>query len=253
MTQYPTNVSNSQWQVIKEYLYNERKRKYDLKEILNAILYVVKTGCQWRMLPQDFPKWQLVYYYYRKWVAAEVFDLILDKLRSLVRITKGQKPRPTLGIMDSQSVRWGNNRSLKSYDGNKKVKGIKRHIVVDKNGFLLAVMVTVAHIHDSKAVVMLMRVLAQSYHSIKTILADGGYCGSIIEEVKEKFGYWLQIVLRKEPTNNTFKPVHKRWVVERTFSWFDNDRRLCRNYELLMENEEEMTKLSAIKLLLNKI
>ena len=227
--------------------------KYDLREMLNAILYVVKTGCQWRMMPQDFPKWQLVYYYYSKWVAAEVFDRILDRLRNGARVNKGQKARATLGIMDSRSVGWGNNRSLKSYDGNKKIKGIKRHVVVDKNGFLLAVMVTVAHIHDSKAAVMLMRVLADSFHSIKTILADGGYCGSIVKEIKEKFGYWLQIVFRKESTSNTFELVHKRWVIERTFSLFDNDRRLCRNYELLMENAEEMVKLSAIKLLLNKI
>jgi len=162
MTNYPTNVSNSQWQVIKEYLDKERKRRYSLREIVNGILYVVKTGCQWRMLPHDFPKWQLVYYYYRKWVDAEVFDRMLDKLRSKVRVIKGQQGRATLGIMDSQSVRWGNNRSLKSYDGNKKIKGIKRHVVVDKNGFLLAVMVTVAHIHDSKAVDMLMRVLRDS-------------------------------------------------------------------------------------------
>lgn len=111
-------------------------------------------------------------------------------------------------------------------------------------------MVTVAHIHDSKAVLLLMRVLQESFHSIKTIIADGGYCGSIINDVKQKFGYILQIVLRKSRPNNDFKPVHKRWIVERTFSWFDNDRRLCRNYELLMESSEEMVKLSAIKLLI---
>ena len=239
MSNYSTNLSDSRWQVIKDYLDNGRRLKYDLREMLNAILYVVKTGCQWRMLPQDFPKWQLVYYYYRKWVEAEVFDKILDKLRSKVRVSRNQKPRATLGIMDSQSVRWGNNRSLKSYDGNKKVKGFKRHVVVDKNGFLLAVMVTVAHIHDSKAVGMLMRVLQESFHSIKTIVADGGYCGNIINEVKEKFGYLLQIVLRKSSKTPNFKPIHKRWIVERTFSWFDNDRRLCRNYELLMENAED--------------
>lgn len=253
MTHYPTNVSNSQWQVIKEYLDNERRRKYALREMLNAILYVVKTGCQWRMLPQDFPKWELVYYYYRKWVEAEVFDRVLDKLRSRIRLSKGQKPRATLGIMDSQTVRWGNNRSLKSYDGNKKVKGIKRHVVVDKNGFLLAVMVTVAHIHDSKAVMMLMRVLRESFHSVKVIIADGGYCGKIINDIKETFGYLLQVILHKEPKTQAFKPIHRRWIVERTFAWLENDRRLCRNYELLMESAEEMVKLSAIKLLLNKI
>jgi transposase len=253
MTNYPTNVSDSQWQVIKEYLDSERKRRYDLREMVNAIFYVVKSGCQWRMLPGDFPKWQLVYYYYRKWVEAEVFDRLLDKLRSKVRVIKNQKARATLGIIDSQSVRWGNNRSLKSYDGNKKIKGIKRHIVVDKNGFLLAVMVTVAHVHDSKAVLMLMRVLRESFHSIQVLLADGGYCGNIIKDVKEKFGYWLQIVLRTENKKVDFKPVHKRWIIERTFAWFDNDRRLCRHYELLMETAEEMVKLSAIKLLLSKI
>ena len=204
------------------------------------------------MLPKDFPQWQLVYYYYRKWVDAEVFDRLLDRLRSKARVRKGQKARATLGIMDSQSVRWGNNRSFKSYDGNKKVKGIKRHIVVDKNGFLLAVMVTVAHIHDSKAVIWLMRVLQECYASIKVVLADGGYRGDIIETVKSRFGYLLQVVMRSQDQQAHFKPLSKRWVVERTFAWFDNDRRLCRNYELLMESAEEMVKLSAIKLLLNK-
>ncbi len=120
-------------------------------------------------------------------------------------------------------------------------------MVVEKNGFLLAVMVTVAHIHDSKAVLLLMRVLQESFHSIKTIIADGGYCENIINNVRQKFGYFSQIAMCKTSSNNDFKPVHKRWIVERTFSWFDNDRRLCRNYELLMESAEQMVKLSVIK------
>ena len=250
---YSTDVTDAQWSNIRDYLdATGRKRKFTLRSVWNALMYVVKTGCQWRMLPREFPNWQLVYYYYRKWVDEELFDRLLDKLRSKVRVKKGQRAKASLGIMDSQSVRWGNNRSLKSYDGNKKVKGIKRHVVVDKNGFLLAVMVTVAHIHDSQAVVWLMRVLKESYASIKVVLADGGYRGDIIETVKNKFGYLLQVVIRNKNQKAEFKPISKRWIVERTFSWFDNDRRLCRNYELLMESQEEMTKLSAIKLLLNK-
>ena len=250
---YSTDVTDAQWSNIRDYLDKTvRKRKFSLRSVWNALMYVVKTGCQWRMLPKDFPKWLLVYYYYRKWVEEELFDKLLDKLRSKVRIKKGQKARATLGIMDSQSVRWSNNRSFKSYDGNKKVKGIKRHIVVDKNGFLLAVMVTVAHIHDTQAVAGLMRVLKEVYASIKVVLADGGYRGDIIETIKHKFGYLLQVVMRNKNQKTDFTPVSKRWIVERTFSWFDNDRRLCRNYELLMESQEEMTKLSAIKLLLNK-
>lgn len=254
MKNYPTNISDNQWQFIKKTLnFNDRKRKHNLRTIWNAIMYLVKTGCQWRFLPNDFPKWQLVYYYYSKWASAEDFDLLLSKLREKVRVKRNQKSQPSLGIMDSQSVRWGNNRSLNGFDGNKKVKGIKRHVIVDKNGFLLAIMVTVANIHDSKAPELLMRTLFYFLSPIKVILADGGYRGEVIEQVKKQFGYLIKIVMRNEDKTTEFKPVSKRWIIERTFSWFDNDRRLCRNYELLMENSEQMVKLSAIKNLLNKI
>lgn len=254
MKKYPTDLSDSQWQFIKKTLQlDDRKRKHQLRSIWNGIYYLVKSGCQWRMLPVDFAKWQLVYYYYKKWCDLEHFDLLLSKLRERVRVKKGQKAEASLGIIDSQSVRWGNNRSLNSYDGNKKVKGIKRHVIVDKNGFLIAVMVTVAHIHDSKAVMLLMRLLKGMLCNIRVIIADGGYRGEIAEMVKKSFGYVIQVVMRSDDKKTGFKPTHKRWVIERTFAWFDNDRRLCRNYELLMESSENMVKLSAIKLLLNKI
>lgn len=249
---YSTDLTDAQWQFIKKTLqYPNRKRKHCLRTIWNAVLYVVKTGCQWRFLPNDFPKWQLVYYYFRKWIELEEFDELLEKLRGKVRVKIGQNALPSLGIMDSQSVRWGNNRSLNGIDGNKKVKGIKRHLIVDKNGFLIAVMVTVANIHDGQAALQLMRVLKNLWSSVKVILADGGYRGEIIEQIKRNFDYLLQITLRTD--RNIFQIQPKRWVIERTFSWFDNDRRLCRHYELLMETAEEMVKLSAIKLLLNKI
>lgn len=254
MKNYLTNITDNQWQFIKKTLnFNNRKRKYDLRSIWNAIMYLVKTGCQWRMLPNDFPKWELVYYYYSKWANAGDFDLLLSKLRGKARLKRNQNREPSLGIMDSQSVRWGNNRSPNGFDGNKKVKGIKRHIVVDKNGFLLAIMVTVANIHDSRAVDFLMRTLAYFLTPVKIILADGGYRGEIIEQVKNKFGYLIKVVMRNDEKKSDFNPISKRWVIERTFAWLDNDRRLCRNYELLMENSETMVKLSAIKLLLNKI
>ena len=251
---YTTDLSNTQWQYIKSSLIiEERKRKHDLREVWNAINYLVKTGCQWRMLPTNFPKWQLVYYYYSKWANLDYFDLLLEKIRNKVRVKMGQNSEPSLGIMDSQTVRWGNNRALNSFDGNKKIKGIKRHVIVDKNGFLLAVMIGVAHVHDSKAALLLMRVLKHFLCSIKVIIADGGYRGELADEVKRKFGYIIKVIMRQDDTTKDFKPISKRWVIERTFSWFDNDRRLCRNYELLFETSENMVKLSAIKLLLNKI
>lgn len=254
MKNYSTNISDNQWQFIKKTLeIRNRKRKHCLRTVWNALMYLLKTGCQWRMLPSDFPKWPLVYYYYYKWANAEDFDLLLSGLREKVRLKRKQNREPSLGIMDSQSIRWGNNRSLNGFDGNKKVKGVKRHVVVDKNGFLLAIMVTVANIHDSKAAELLMRTLVYFLSPVKIILADGGYRGEIIEKVKKQFEYLINIVMRTDDKKTDFKPVSKRWVIERTFSWFDNDKRLCRNYELLMENSEIMVKLSAIKLLLNKI
>lgn len=254
MKKYSTDLSDHQWQFIKKTLHlGERKRKHDLRFIWDAIHYLVKTGCQWRMLPLNFAKWQLVYYYYKKWSDLDQFDLLLAKLREHIRVKNGQNAQASLGTMDSQSVRWGNNRALNSFDGNKKVKGIKRHVIVDKNGFLVAVMVTVAHIHDSKAVMLLMRVLKELLSGIKVIIADGGYRGEIAEQVKKKFGYLIQVVMRSDDKKTGFKPIHKRWVVERTFAWLDNDRRLCRNYEFLFESSENMVKLAAIKLLLNKI
>jgi putative transposase len=251
---YITDLTDTQWQFIKSSLHiKDRKRKHDLREVWNGINYLVKTGCQWRMLPCNFPKWQLIYYYYSKWSNLELFDLLLEKLRDKVRIKRGQNGQASVGIMDSQSVRWGNNRSLKGFDGNKKVKGIKRHVIVDKNGFLIAVMVGLANIHDSKAALLLMGVLKEFLSSIKIIIADGGYRGELAAQVEKMFGYVIKVIMRQEEKTKDFKPISKRWVIERTFSWFDNDRRLCRNYELLFKSSENMVKLSAIKLLLNKI
>jgi len=173
---YPTDITETRWQYIEKVLLpQDRKRKHELKQIWNAIFYLVRTGCQWRMLPKDYPKWELVYYYFRKWSDLEAFDLLLSSLRQTVRIKRSQNGSASLGIMDSLSVRRGNNKALNGIDGNKKVKGIKRHVVVDKNGFLIAVMVTVANIHDSKAAHLLMRVLKELCSSVKTIIANGGY------------------------------------------------------------------------------
>lgn len=251
---YATDLTDAQYEFITNSLgINPRKRKYELKEIFNAIFYLVKTGCQWRMLPKEYPKWELVYYYYAQWNENGLFDLLLDKVRGKARINKEQNENPTLGIIDSQSVRSANNKALKSVDGNKKIKGRKRHVVVDKNGWLITVMVCVAHIHDSKAAMLLMRKVKESIMGLKILVGDGGYRGELIEYVKNFLGVILQIVLRTDSNNKDFKPLPIRWVVERTFAWFDNDRRLCRDYELLAESSETMVKIAAIKMLLKKI
>lgn len=225
---YATDLTDAQYEfIINSLEIKPRKRKHELRAIFNGIFYLVKTGCQWRMLPKEYPKWQLVYYYYDKWNENGSFDLLLDKVRGKARINKEQNENPTLGIMDSQTVRSANRAALKSVDGNKKIKG-------------------------RKAAVLLMRKVKESVMGLKLIVADGGYRGELIEYVRNFFGYMIQIVMRSD-NKKEFTPLPVRWVVERSFAWFDNDRRLCRDYEFLSESSEAMVKIAAIKLLLKKI
>ena len=210
-----------------------------------------KKLCPQCKIPSVYVKNEKGECYYRKWFSMCEFDLLLNGLREKVRVKQGQKAEAGVGIMDSQCVRWGDNRSLNGIDGNKKVKGIKRHVVVDKNGFLIAVMVTTACVHDGKAAYLLARCLKELCCNLKVILADAGYRGEVAGRIRKAFGYALEVIVSGDKSNG-FKPIGKRWIVERTFSWFDNYRRLCRNYGFTFDSAEEMVQLAAIRMLLTK-
>ena len=150
MIQYSTNLTDKQWQVIEKIINTqERKRKHSLRNIMNAILYLLKTGCQWRMIPKDFAPWESVYYYFSKWKNEGIIEELLDKLRSKVRIMAGRKESPSLGIIDSRSVKTSHHvDSDRGLDGNKKIKGRKQHIIVDAQGNLMAIADHEANVHD---------------------------------------------------------------------------------------------------------
>lgn len=242
------SLSIAQWKVIQEII-APRKPKYLLQDVMQGLLYLVKIGCQWRMLPDCSPIWQLVYYYFSRWRGSGLIEELLHRLREIARRRIGKNASASLGIMDSQSVKSGCSRAMKGFDGNKKVNGRKRHIVVDTNGWLLAILVHVANIHDSKAAPLLLRRLKESLQGIRLLFADGGYRGELIEKVKDTIGCMLQIVPRA--AQGGVSP--KRWVVERTFSWFSYQRRLAMDYEYLNETAEAMVQLAAIKILIRKI
>ena len=187
MTNYPTNVSDNQWQIISKYLDLDRNRKYDLREVVNAILYLVKTGCQWRMLPGDFAPWKTVYYYFSVWKKEEIFEVIHEALVEKVRVMQGRKAEPTVGIIDAQSVK---NTLIssedKGFDAGKKIKGIKRHIV-DTMGLVLAVVIQSASIQDRDGAVEVVNKLCESWKKVVKIFADGGYRGQLINTIKTKF------------------------------------------------------------------
>ena len=252
MKHYPTDINDSQWEFIKAIL-NISQRKHSLRDIFNAILYMLKTGCQWRMLPRDFPKWELVYYYFTCWKKNGIIEQIHEALRDIVRKQEGREESPSLALIDSQSVKTtrlgGQDRGV---DGGKKVNGRKRHIITDSTGLLLAVVVHAANLHDSKAAIDVIKLLKGRFNRLIKILADGGYRGELIEKTKSKFGWILEVVLRSDHSTN-FSPIPKRWVVERTFSWFESYRRLSKDFEYRTDTSEAMVQLAMIKLMLNRI
>jgi putative transposase len=249
MTNYPTNVSDSNWKIISKYLNTERNRKYDLREIINAIFYVVKTGCQWRMMPADFAPWKSIYYYFSVWKKTEVFEIIHEALVEKVRVIKGKKEEPTVGIIDAQSVKNTLVSSQdKGFDAGKKIKGIKRHIIVDTLGLVLAVVIQSASVQDRDGAVDVVSKLCESWRKVVKIFADGGYRGQLINTIKTKFAIELEIIKRNEL--HTFKILPKRWIVERTFAWIDTNRRNSKNYERLNNTSVAMVHLSAIRIML---
>jgi putative transposase len=251
MTNYSTNVSNSQWQIISKFLDLERKRKYELREIVNAILYLVKTGCQWRLLPGDFPKWKIVYYYFSTWKIEGLIERIHDSLVEKTRKSNERDKQPTAAVIDTQAVKStlvsGESRG---FDAGKKIKGIKRHILVDTMGLVLAVVIQSASVQDRQGAKAVIEKLITKWNRVIKIFADGGYRGKLIDNVKEWFKIEIEIVKRCEL--HLFKIIPKRWIVERTFSWIDTNRRNSKFYERLDDTGVAMVHLSAIRIMLNR-
>lgn len=253
MKHYSNNLTDSQWMLLKGILSDNRKRKHSLRDIFNAIFYMLKTGCQWRMLPWCFPKWELVYYYFAKWKNTGVIEQIHELLRDRVRKLAGKKQSPSLACIDSQSVKTTRMGGIdRGVDGGKKIKGRKRHIITDTMGLLLAVVVHAANVHDSKGANDVITLLKGRFGRLIKIVADGGYRGELIEKTKTTFGWILEIVLRPDHSSK-FTVIPKRWVVERTFAWFESYRRLSKDFEFLTDTSEAMIQFAMIKLMLNRI
>ena len=258
---YPTDLTDRQWKLIEPRLPSPppgpagRKPKHDKREIVNAMLYQVRSGGAWRMLPKDLPPWETVYGYFRAWSADGTLDRIHDALREQVRVKEEKRnPKPSAGIVDSQSVKGADTVSAETrgYDAGKKINGRKRHIVVDTIGLLLVVMVTAASVQDRDGGRGILKVLNGALASVRHVFADGGYRGQLVAVAKSAWGIVVEVV-RKPPDQQGFAVLPRRWVVERTFSWLMRFRRLARDYERLPATHEAIVKWAMVAIMLNRL
>lgn len=252
---YPTDLTDSQWEVIKLFLPAQRKRKYSLRLVVNASFYVLKTGCQWRMLPKEYPPYQLVYYYFRSWTLTGKWQELNRQLNCLYRLMHGRRSSPSVAIVDSQSVK-NSERGLNEtgFDGHKRIKGRKRHLAVDTLGLILAVTLTAANVHDSKAAYYLFESLAgQEYERLEKILADSAYRGTLQNWANQHLGWKVEIATAVKGYQRGFEICPQRWKVERTISWLQWSRRLNKDYEANMESAATFVYLNNINRIRLKI
>jgi putative transposase len=253
---YPTDLTDKQWELLEPLLPaakpGGRPREVNLREVVNALLYLNRTGCQWEFLPRDFPPAGTVYWYFKQWRDDGTWEAIHAALREQVRRAEGREASPSAGVLDSQSVATTEVGGVRGYDAAKNVKGRKRHLLVDTLGLVWGLLVTPADVQDYDGGWLVLESLAGRCVRLEKVWADGRYAGALVEIAAEWYHRVLEIVKRAPEAKGFVVQAH-RWIVERTFAWLGNCRRLSKDYEELSQSSEGMIRISMIHLMLRRL
>jgi transposase len=259
---YPSDLTDEEWALIEPVIppakHGGRHREVNIREVVNGIMYILSTGCPWRYIPKDLPSKDTIYWYFSRWIKDGTLERIHQALYDKCRETMGRDNNPTCAAIDSQSVKSGEKGGAQidpqGYDAGKKIKGKKRHILVDMCGFLLHVIVHPADIQDRDGGVFLLETLKDKLPLLKKIFADLGYRGPKFEQGVKKVRPDIQIeIVKRSDSEKGFKVVPHRWVVERTFAWLNRCRRLAKDWENLARHALAFIQLASIRLMVRRI